>query len=187
MLFGSRSVGPSAAQRSRRLQLPGTSLRLWWLLLILAAGFAVLFASVAERGRTATAFDGVARSSYRYPTSGYQPAIDNWKTGQGARRGHEPRRPTYVATNKYTGTFTLTDVPAGPVTLIYVETPGEDTFTMESAPRGGHHRRLDWAQVQPRPPLGEAAFLPAALVRPAPTTTSGSRTGSAPRWASSCS
>lgn len=41
-----------------------------------------------------------------------------------------------VVTDQYTGTFTLTGVPAGPVTLVYVETPGEDSFTMAS-------RRLD--------------------------------------------
>lgn len=37
-----------------------------------------------------------------------------------------------VATTRYTGTFTLSGVPTGPVTLIYVESPGEDTFTMDS-------------------------------------------------------
>jgi photosystem II stability/assembly factor-like uncharacterized protein len=37
-----------------------------------------------------------------------------------------------VVTDRYAGTFTLTGVPTGPVTLIYVETPGEDSFTMAS-------------------------------------------------------
>jgi photosystem II stability/assembly factor-like uncharacterized protein len=67
--------------------------------------------------------------------SGYQPVISAWQAPK-VRVAGTDLQTNVVVTGKYTGTFTLTDVPEGPVTLIYVETPGEDAFTMAS-------RRLD--------------------------------------------
>lgn len=37
-----------------------------------------------------------------------------------------------VPVDRYHGTFSIANVPAGPVTLLYVEPEGEDSFTMES-------------------------------------------------------
>jgi hypothetical protein len=98
---------------------------LWWLLLILLAVLAVLFAYPA-RGATVSGEVVIPVSD-----GGYQPAIDNWKPARVRVEG-TALVASVVATTRYTGTFTLTDVPAGPVTLIYEETPGEDTFTMDS-------------------------------------------------------
>lgn len=98
---------------------------LWWLLFILLAALAVLFAYPA-RGATVSGEIAIPVSD-----GGYQPAIDNWKPAKVRVEGTSLEA-SVVATTKYTGTFTLTDVPAGPVTLIYAETPGEDSFTMDS-------------------------------------------------------
>jgi hypothetical protein len=98
---------------------------IWWLLLIALAAAALLFAHTAS-GATVS-------GSINIPTSdgGYQPAIDNWNPAK-VRVAGTSLETNVVATTTYTGTFTLTGVPNGPVTLLYVETPGEDTFTMES-------------------------------------------------------
>jgi hypothetical protein len=93
--------------------------------LILAAGLAVLF-SLPARGATVSGEIVIPMSD-----AGYQPAIDNWTPAKVRVEGTSLETDV-VASTKYTGTFTLTDVPAGPVTLIYVETPGEDIFTMDS-------------------------------------------------------
>ena len=112
-------AAPPASSNSRHLS------RLWWLLLILAAALAVLFAYPA-RGATVSGEIVIPVSD-----GGYQPGIDNWKPAKVRVEGTSLEA-SVVATTQYTGTFTLTDVPAGPVTLIYVETPGQDTFTMDS-------------------------------------------------------
>jgi len=98
---------------------------LWWLLLILMAGIALLFAYPA-RGATVSGEVVIPMSD-----GGYQPGIDNWTPAKVRVEGTNLQT-NVVATTKYTGTFTLVDVPAGPVTLIYEETPGEDSFTLES-------------------------------------------------------
>jgi len=112
-IYVRRSVGgamPPASSGSRHLS------RLWWLLLILAAGLALLFAFPA-RGATVSGEVAIPVSD-----GGYQPAIDNWKPAKVRIEGTS-REANVVATTKYTGTFTLVDVPSGPVTLIYEETP----------------------------------------------------------------
>lgn len=98
---------------------------LWWLLLILAAGLALLFAAPA-RGATVSGTVAIPVSD-----SGYQPAIFNSPPSK-VRVAGTSIETNVVATTKYSGTFTLTGVPNGPITLLYVESPGEDTFTMES-------------------------------------------------------
>jgi len=97
----------------------------WWLLLALGAILTLLFALPA-RG-------AVVSGDVTIPVSdgGYQPAIFN-STPAKVRVEGTSLEANVVATTKYTGTFTLVGVPTGPVTLIYVETPGEDTFTMDS-------------------------------------------------------
>jgi hypothetical protein len=98
---------------------------LWWLLLALGAVLALLFALPA-RG-------AVVSGEVTIPVSdgGYRPAIFN-STPAKVRVEGTSLEANVVATTNYTGTFTLVGVPTGPITLIYVETPGEDTFTMES-------------------------------------------------------
>jgi len=93
--------------------------------LILAAGLAVLFAYPA-RGATVSGEIVIPVSD-----GGYQPGIFNSNPAKVRVEGTNLVA-NVVATTKYTGTFTLTDVPVGPVTLIYEETPGEDSFTMDS-------------------------------------------------------
>jgi hypothetical protein len=97
----------------------------WWLLVILAAAFALLFAHPAE-GATVS-----GEVSMPVADGGYQPSLANSKPARVRVEGTAIET-SVVATTKYTGTFTLTGVPTGPVTLIYVETPGEDSFTMDS-------------------------------------------------------
>jgi hypothetical protein len=97
----------------------------WWLLLIAVAALALLFALPAH-GATVS-----GQVTLPVSDGGYQPAIDNWNPAK-VRVAGTSLETNVVATTKFTGTFTLTGVPNGPVTLIYVETPGEDTFTMDS-------------------------------------------------------
>ena len=99
--------------------------RLWWLLFILLAVLAVLFAYPA-RGATVSGEVAMPVSD-----GGYQPGIYNSNPPKVRVEGTSIVT-NVVATTRYTGTFTLTGVPEGPITLIYVETPGEDTFTMDS-------------------------------------------------------
>jgi len=96
---------------------------LWWLLL--GAVLAILFALPA-RG-------AVVSGEVTMPVSdgGYQPAISNWSPAKVRVQGTSLEADV-VATTKYSGTFTIVGVPTGPVTLIYVETPGEDSYTMDS-------------------------------------------------------
>jgi hypothetical protein len=98
---------------------------IWWLVFILAAAVALLFALPA-RGATLSGTVAIPVSD-----AGYQPAIFNSSPAK-VRVAGTSLETNVVATTKYTGTFTLTGVPNGPITLIYVETPGEDSFTMES-------------------------------------------------------
>jgi hypothetical protein len=98
---------------------------LWWLLVVLGAVLTLLFALPA-RG-------AIVSGDVTIPTSdgGYRPAISNADPAKVRVEGTSLET-SVVATTRYTGTFTLVGVPAGPVTLIYVETPGEDSFTMDS-------------------------------------------------------
>jgi hypothetical protein len=98
---------------------------LWWLLLIMLAAVALLFAHSAS--------GAIVSGTITIPTSdgGYRPAIYNSNPAK-VRVAGTSIETNVVATTQYTGTFTLANVPAGPVTLIYVETPGEDSFTMDS-------------------------------------------------------
>ena len=98
---------------------------IWWLVFILAAAVALLFALPA-RGATLSGTVAISVSD-----AGYQPAIFNSSPAK-VRVAGTSLETNVVATTKYTGTFTLTGVPNGPITLLYVETPGEDSFTMES-------------------------------------------------------
>jgi photosystem II stability/assembly factor-like uncharacterized protein len=98
---------------------------LWWLLLVAVAALVLLFALPAH-GATLS-----GQVTLPVADGGYQPAIDNWNPAR-VRVAGTSLETNVVATTKYTGTFTLTGVPNGPITLLYVETPGEDTFTMES-------------------------------------------------------
>lgn len=97
----------------------------WWLLLPVAAGLALL---VAHPAHGATVSGTVAMP---VSDAGYQPGINNSYPSK-VRVVGTAIEANVVATTKYSGTFTLTGVPTGPVTLLYVETPGEDSFTMES-------------------------------------------------------
>lgn len=99
---------------------------LWWLLLALAA---VLGLIVAYPARGA-----VVSGEITIPTSdgGYRPALYNDANSARVRIEGTDLEAVVVATSRYTGTFTLPNVPAGPVTLIYQETKGEDSFTMDS-------------------------------------------------------
>jgi photosystem II stability/assembly factor-like uncharacterized protein len=98
---------------------------IWWLAFILAAAVALLFALPA-RGATLSGTVAIPVSD-----AGYQPAIFNSPPAK-VRVAGTSLETNVVATTRYTGTFTLTGVPNGPITLLYVETPGEDSFTMES-------------------------------------------------------
>lgn len=96
-----------------------------WPLRILAAGVAILFALVAS-GATVSGTVDIPKSD-----AGYQPSINNSYPSK-VRVAGTGIETNVVATSSYTGVFTLTGVPTGPVTLLYVETPGEDSFTMAS-------------------------------------------------------
>ena len=114
---------------------------LWWLLLILGAALALLFALPA-RGATVSGEVAIPVSD-----GGYQPAIVNSSPAKVRVEGTSLET-NVVATTKYTGTFTLVGVPTGPITLIYVETPGEDTFTMDSRRLARERRRRRVAGLQ---------------------------------------
>lgn len=122
---------PSHARRSVGGVTPPTShffrhvAPIWWLVFILAAAVALLFALPA-RGATLSGTVAIPVSD-----AGYQPAIFNSSPAR-VRVAGTSLETNVVATTKYTGTFTLTGVPNGPITLLYVESPGEDSFTMES-------------------------------------------------------
>jgi hypothetical protein len=62
---------------------------------------------------------------------GYQPTLSSYQPPRVRIEGTDIET-SVVVTGRDSGTFTLTGVPAGPVTLIYVETPDEDSFTMAS-------------------------------------------------------
>jgi photosystem II stability/assembly factor-like uncharacterized protein len=96
-----------------------------WLLLVLGAGLAMLFALEA-RGATVSGTVTIPISD-----AGYQPVIDNSYPAK-VRVAGTSIEANVVATTRFTGVFTLTGVPTGPVTLLYLETPGQDSFTMES-------------------------------------------------------
>jgi hypothetical protein len=94
-------------------------------LIVLAATVVVPVAPVAH-GATVSGTVSIPVSD-----AGYRPAIDNWNPAK-VRVAGTSIEASVVATTRYTGVFTLTGVPTGPVTLLYVETPGEDSFTMAS-------------------------------------------------------
>jgi hypothetical protein len=98
---------------------------LGWLLLLVVGGLALLVAHPA-RGATVSGTVAIPISD-----AGYQPGIFNSSPPK-VRVVGAAIETNVVATTRYTGTFTLTGVPSGPITLLYVETPGEDSFTMES-------------------------------------------------------
>jgi photosystem II stability/assembly factor-like uncharacterized protein len=112
-------TAPPTTHASRHAPLLG------WLLFILAAALALLLALPA-RGATLSGTVDMPVSD-----GGYQPSIDNWLPAKVRVLGSALETNVY-AVDRYHGTFTLTGVPTGPVTLQYVETTGEDSFTMDS-------------------------------------------------------
>jgi hypothetical protein len=119
-----RRIGGGAITSTSQLLRPVSPL--WWVPLVIVAALALLTAFPA-RG-------AVVSGEVTMPTSdgGYRPSLNNDANAARVRVEGTNLETTVVATSKYTGTFTLPNVPAGPVTLIYQETRGEDSFTMDS-------------------------------------------------------
>ena len=96
----------------------------WWLLLLLFAVLVLLAWPVLA---------AVVSGTVALPVSdgGFQARIE----GSKVRVEGTSLVANVVATDHYNGTFTITNVPVGSVTLMYVEPGGQDSFTLASRRR----------------------------------------------------
>lgn len=110
-----------------------TLARLAWWLLLAAGGAAVLLLARPAAGATVSGTVTLPVADGGYAPDIYPEAAGGAKV----RVVGTDRVADIVVVDRQNGKFTLTNVPAGPVTLLYVEQPGRDVFTTAS-------RRVGW-------------------------------------------